>query len=73
MREQNQNLDKDGEEAFIKNIGDPHYVSYLYMLENLAKSAHKGDEINKIDLEDCGRWLMIMTNYFNVARLHAKE
>jgi hypothetical protein len=71
MREQNPNLDKEAEEALIKYIGDPHYVSYLDMLENLAKSAHKGDEISKIDLEDCGRWLMIMTNYFNGARLQA--
>jgi hypothetical protein len=31
MREQNPNLDKDAEEALIKYIGDPHYVSYLDM------------------------------------------
>jgi hypothetical protein len=74
-KEAAQRRDPERDAAQVKAIRDyygcPHFQERLVRLNKLAEAAEEGEPIDIEDLVDCGRWLMLMVNYFNGARRQA--
>ncbi len=57
--------------AIRKYYGSADFKKYIDRLHALAAAAEEGPPVDLKTFDECGRWLMLMVNYFNGARRQA--